>query len=99
MKTNKNITKLRQRFILPDGKLTTSVKKYHDEWCKLAEPICSLTGAQMNGFDPSVQLIWGNKVIDLPVSFLVILNQSLKEKDNVMNKLEQINNRIPVFRF
>ena len=68
----------KERFPLPDGvKTTTDIKKCQKAWMDIAAPICKATGAQVNGFDPTIQIIWGNRIIDFPVSFLEKLNESL----------------------
>ena len=67
----------KREFKLPNGKRTTSSAKYITAWRRIAKPICKATKTDILGFDPSISIVWGNKSIDFPVSFLVELNKTL----------------------
>lgn len=72
--------KAKQRFGMPDGiHMTTNVKEFIQSWNDIAKPICEATGAKVHGFDPSIQIVWHDRIIDFPVSFLVKLNETLSK--------------------
>jgi hypothetical protein len=82
------MAKKKERFRMPDGTMTTDVKRYCKAYHDLAKPICAATGAVVHAFDPSIQFNVGGKesfgrVVDLPVSFIIKLNKALKKGDNV----------------
>ena len=71
---------------LPCGNLTQDFEEYAKAWQSLAKPICDLTGAELNGFDPDIQIIWNtdnvlaSHVIHFPPSFLKKLNEALSNE-------------------
>ena len=78
---------VKRKYLLPDGKTTTSTTKYVKEWRELGKPFCELVGVKIYAFDPDIQFsggggerdMWGNNVITLPVEVLKRINKSLEE--------------------
>lgn len=49
--------KRKETMLLPDGRETTSDRRYVSEWRKFAKPICQATGSSLFGFDPGITII------------------------------------------
>lgn len=74
---------------------TQNIKEYAKAWEDLAKPICELTGAELHGFDPDVQIVWRHvegveqarsKVISFPPSFLRELNKALANEGVIQHE-------------
>lgn len=69
--------RMKRSYRLPDGRHTTSGKKLSKTWKALSDPICLATGAEVVGYDPGIQFVYGHDAFTLPVSFIEKLNKAI----------------------
>ena len=73
---------MRESFMLPTGKTTTSSKKYIDAWHKLAGPFCGILNAQLCAYDPGISLVTnGGKVVDFDLWVTLRLYKAIVGED------------------
>lgn len=65
---------------LPLGGATTNVKRYIKAWRDIYVPFLEATGAEMIGFDPGFLISFKGRSIDLPIGFVVKINELLQKK-------------------
>jgi hypothetical protein len=65
---------------LPNGRASKSDKEYIDGWREFCIPFERFTGMKHTSFDPDIQFKIGEQRLDLPVWFIEIFNEKIKEK-------------------
>jgi hypothetical protein len=71
---------MREKFVLPDKRVTTDVDEYVSSWRSLAKIIADATNSRTFAFDPDIALISSrNETYYIPADVAILLAEAIRK--------------------